>query len=197
MDLTTRDRVKIHIEKGEKIGHDSPALDHLSALIAEYSASFERWMNRTVLAASTTEYFDVQPGQRAFALNAYPVTAVTSVYHDTSREWTDGEIDSDSYYLDTSTGLMQVDGQGLFPGPGVFRVVYTGGMAADTAAFIAAFPEIAAACDKQVAYHYGRAKSLGSTSVSGRDGSTTHEGALKLLPTVRSALAGHRRLIVG
>jgi len=196
MDLTTLARVKIHL-KGGKLTVGGDAEELVSALITMYSPAFERHLDRLVLAGSQQEYFSVEPGQRRFALHAYPVTAVTSVYHDTSREWTTGEVSSDSYYLDTSTGMLTIDGYGLFPGAGVLRVIYAGGMAADTAAFIAAFPEIASACDMQVAYHYGRARKLGSTVLSGKDGSVTHDGPLKLLPTVESAIAGHRRVIVG
>ena len=198
MDLTTLARVKVHIEaKGQTIGHDSKADPLLEVLIDDYSAAFERYLNRQVLVGATTEYFDVEPGQRVFMLKGYPVGSVTSVYHDTSREWTSGEVDSDNYYLDTTTGVMTVDKHGLYPGAGVFRVIYSGGMGASAAAFITAFPDIAGACDIQVAYHFSRSKSLGAKSVSGRDGSITNEGALKLLPTVRAALNGHRRLIVG
>lgn len=198
MDLTTLARVETHLEsKGTKITSGGDAETLLSALIALYSASFERFMNRTVLAGATTEYFNVEPGQRVFQLAAYPVTDVTSVYHDTSREWTSGEIDSDNYYLDTTTGLMTIDGHGLYPGAGVLRAIYTGGMAANAAAFVVAFPEVAGAMDLQIVYHYGRVRALGATSVSGKDGSVTREGALDLLPTVKSALMAHRRMIVG
>ena len=198
MDMTTIARVKVQIEsKGQKIKHDSDVDDLLSVLIADYSAAFERYLNRQVLTATTTEYFDVEPGQRIFFLDGYPVGSVTSVYHDTSRVWPSGEIATTDYYIDTTTGYINVDGAGLYPGPGVFRVIYSGGMAATAAAFIVAFPDLAAACDVQVAYHYSRSKSLGATSVSGRDGSVTNEGALDFLPTVKRALNGHRRLIVG
>jgi len=198
MDMTTIARVKVHVEsKGQKIKHDSDVDDLLTVLIADYSASFERYLGRQVLVGATTEYFDVEPGQRVFFLVGYPVGSVTSVYHDTSRVWTSGEIASTAYYLDTSTGYLNIDGAGLFPGPGVLRVIYSGGMAANAAAFIVAFPDISHALDIQVAYHYSRTTSLGATSVSGRDGSVTNEGALNLLPTVRAALNGHRRLIVG
>ena len=198
MDMTTLARVKKHLEgKGTTMTSGGDGETLLSALISLYSTTFERYLNRTALAASTTEYFSVYPGQRVFQLAAYPVTAVTSIYHDLSREWTSGEIDSDNYYLETETGLLTIDGHGMFPGAGSLRAIYTGGMAADAAAFIAAFPEIADACDLQVAYHYSRSKSIGSTSVTGRDGSVTHEGAINLLTMVRSALNAHRRLIVG
>lgn len=194
MDLTTLARVKMHIEVGGDKLVDDSVDSLLSALITQYSADAEAILDREVLAAEQTEYFTIAARQRVFALQAWPVSVVTSIYHDTSREWTSGEIDSDNYYLELAEGLLTIDGTLLCPGAGVLRVIYTGGMATDTAALIAAYPDIAGALDAQVTAHYQRRKQLGAVAMSAGQGSVSHDGPLKWLPTVLAALRRHRRI---
>ena len=92
---------------------------------------------------------------------------------------------------------MVIDGVTLSHGPGVLRVIYAGGMAADEDAFIAAFPDIADACDMQVIAHYQRRSQLGAQGVSIGGGNVSYTGPLKLLPEVRAILAKHRRWPIG
>ncbi len=195
MDMTTEARVKALL--GEKVAHDSAEETLIGRLITLYSQSFESYLHRTVLAASdVTEYFDVAWGQTVFALKAYPVTDVTSIYNDTSREWTAGDLDTDQYHLDTEHGLLTVDKISLVAGVAALRVIYDGGMAADAAAFIAAFPEIADACDMQVIAHFQRRSHLGAQAVSSGSGNVSHAGPLKILPEVKATLGKYRRLIL-
>jgi len=160
-----------------------------------YSNSFQTYLNRETLAAAQTEYFTVTDG-RMFDLKAYPVTSVTSVYNDSSRVWDTGEIDSTAYYLNTETGVITFDGVGLVPGPGVLRVIYAGGMAADAASFIVAFPDIADACDMQVIAHYQRRSQLSAQGVSVGGGNVSYTSAIKLLPGVMAVLGKYRRMAI-
>lgn len=196
MDLTTKERVKVHGEAGgQKWGTSSD--DQLDAIIAGYSADFERMLDRIVLAAAQTETFDVDRGQRVFSLKAYPVTAVTSIINDTERLFTGDALATTEYSLNLATGLLQVDQAYLLPGPGVLQVIYTGGMALTTAAFITAFPALAFAMDLQVLHHYQRRNSLGATSLSAGQGNVSFQGPLKLLPTVLATIKAHRRISIG
>jgi hypothetical protein len=72
------------------------------------------------------------------------------------------------------------------------KITYTGGMAADTAGFISAFPDIAGAVDHQVAYLWHRRNELGIASVSGDAGSVS-VGADSWLPWVKVILEQYRR----
>ena len=71
-------------------------------------------------------------------------------------------------------------------------MVYTGGMAADTTAFVAAYPDIASAVDQQVAYFWHQRNTLGLSSVSG-DAGNVSPGADSLLPSVKRTLDIYRR----
>ena len=193
MDLTTTARVAALI--GKDFTHDGKAEAQIARLVTLYSNSFKTYLNRETLAAAQTEYFTVTDG-RMFDLKAYPVTSVTSVYNDSSRVWDTGEIDSTAYYLNTETGVITFDGVGLVPGPGVLRVIYAGGMAADAAAFIAAFPDIADACDMQVIAHYQRRSQLSAQGVSVGGGNVSYTSAIKLLPGVMAVLGKYRRMAI-
>ncbi len=122
MDLTTKERVKVHGEGGgQKWGTSSDA--QLDAIIAGYSADFQLMLDRAVLAAAQTETFDVDRGQRVFSLKAYPVTAVTSIINDTERLFTGSALAATDYSLNTATGLLQVQAY-LLPGPGIPMPVF-------------------------------------------------------------------------
>lgn len=196
MNLTTEARVKVHIEAGGQGLSASSTTGLLNALIASYSEDFEQYMGRVVLSGATTQQFDVDAGDWVFSMAAWPVTTVSSVYNDTDRSWSSGEVDSDNYYMELSSGILSIDGQTLSSGPGVLRVQYTGGMAASTASFIAAYPDIAAACDQQVAYHYQRRQALGAQGLSVGSANVSWVGALDLLPKVKKVLDRHRRTVV-
>jgi hypothetical protein len=197
MDLSTLARVKVHLDAtGQKIVK-AESESMLSALITAYSASFETYLNRTVEATSRTLQTNVHPGERVFELPAYPVTAITSVKNAEDRDFASATaIDSDDYYCDTEKGLLYVDGYVLLPGPGVLQVVYTGGMAADAASFVTAFPEIAAALDLQVVSHWQRKDQLAAQGVSLGQGSKSFTGPVKLMPEVRATLAKFRRVAI-
>jgi len=195
MDLTTTARVTALM--GSAFKHDGKAEAQIARIVTLYSEAFKTYLDRETLAAAQTEYLSLGYGQQAVELKAFPVTSVTSVYNDTSREWATGEIAATAYYLDTATGLMVIDGVTLIHGPGVLRVIYAGGMAADVDAFIAAFPDIADACDMQVIAHYQRRNQLSAQGVSLGGGNVSYTGPIKLLPEVRAILAKHRRWPIG
>ena len=195
MDLTTTDRVKVHLEADGELRASSLQDAQLSALIAHYSAAAERYMGRTVATGATTQYLDVAPRQQAFVLDAYPVSSISAVYSDDSRGFTSDAISSDYYSLQGATGLLRMDAYYPASGPGTLKVVYTGGMAASAASFAASYPDIAAAIDMQIVYHISRRGSLGGTSYSGPEGTgVAWTGQLDWLRHVRAVLDRHRRV---
>lgn len=194
MDLTTVARVKVH-RKGETL--DTSADAYLGELVDLYSLQAEKLMCRTVTTATYTEYLDVEPGQRAFSFKAYPVTTLSAIYNDSSRDFDVTAIDSDNYASYTGTGEVVIDTYALSPGPRALKAVYVGGMATTATLFAAAYPDIANAVEMQVMYHFQRSGSLGRTAESQGQGSVSYQGAVDWLPGVKKVLMSHKRYSFG
>lgn len=195
-DLTTLVRVKRVIDLTEAT-KDTLLQEYIDAA----SDAIEKFMDRPVLVAARTELYDVEPGQQRIALRAFPVLAapVAVFKNDSARQFGAGiaALAADSFYLNLVTGSAEFDRVRLIRGPGVVEVVYTGGMAADTAAFIVAFPEIAKACDTQVAFMYKRRETMGMSGFSSEGGSVSFSEADDLIVPVKAAVRKYRRLDFG
>ncbi len=203
MNLTTRDRVTNALMLGGV--ESSTTLSTANAtivdqLIAVVSARVEAFLDRHVESAARTEYLDVAWGQRIFILRAYPVTAVTGVWYDPYQAWAStSAVDTDEYRSPIYGGgpILSIDRRLNYSWENVqdraLKVTYTGGMAADDIAFIAAYPDIAGAVDQQIVYEYQRRRDLGAQSIAGDAGNVTH-AAGAWLPSVLDVLNRHRRL---
>lgn len=194
MDLTTIARVKARLSI---TGATHDAL--LTQLVGEASALAADFLDREVeVQSGKVEILDVhetEPDQ-IFQLDAYPVSAITRVTYDLDGVFpTSDDLDTDDWMLvrGGETGQLRIRAR-LSAGSGSLRVQYDGGMAADTDAFIAAFPGITSAVDTQVAYMYQRRREIGVTSVSGQAGSVVHFDQGPLLKAVKRALQRHRRV---
>lgn len=186
MNLTTLEKVKSRLSKGYE-GH----LAFLNQLIEEVSVYVEGWIDRTVQTGTVTETFDVSESQRLVQLAAYPVTSITSVSNDTSRTFT--SYSASTGYVVDSNGLLKFD-YSLIPGNQVLRVVYVGGMAATTAAFVAAYPDISGAVAMQVSYAFMRRTDLGGVSWNSGGGiGASSIGEFGLLDAVADILTPHKR----
>ena len=150
MDLTTVARVKT-LAKIDVASFDTV----LGQLVTDWSAAAEKYLNRKTETAAYTKQFDVECGQRVFALDAYgdPATALTEIKIATDRDFagTSAE-DLDDFYLEQDTGLVASD-VNLSTGWGVLQIQWTGGMAADTSSFITAFPDVSEAVEAQVIHN--------------------------------------------
>lgn len=191
LDLTDLTEVKARVSELNGVSSYDTLL---GSLISSVSARAERRMNRTTTASSgITETFDVLPRQGVLFLSATPVTAITSVKFDLEREFgASTALASGEYHVRGSTGALYLDGWPPVYGRRVCQVVYDGGMAADTSAFRTAYPDIAEAIAKQVAFLFQRRDQLGITTKS-----TQGEGitvvAQDWLPEVEAVLDCHRR----
>lgn len=197
MDLTTLARVK------EVLGGLSGVTVEdtvLGQLIAGVSARVEAELDREVQSGTFTETFDAQDGQRVFPLRGYPVTSVTSVKEDSY----DGSFGASAttlaatyYRIAKRTGLLTLVDWSVTGDPQSIQVVYVGGMAANTAAFVAAFPDLATAVDLQVAFLHRRKTTMGASSVSVQGSSVQFLiDRVAFLPEVHDAIQRHRRLVV-
>lgn len=195
MELTTSARVKEMLDSGGiSVGS---AIDTLiTQLIATYSQNVEKHLGRHTESTSRTEQFDIARGQCFFQLPGSPVTSVTSVKAANDRDFAGADaIDTDDYYVDLARGSIEFDSPLSVVGPGALQVIYEGGMAADTTAFAATFPDVAQACDIQIAYVISRKDQLGAQSIGTQSGNVGWSGPVDLLPEVKRLLEPHRRLL--
>lgn len=195
LDLTTTARVAQRLKAGAtSVGTSEDSF--IGTLITSVSAQIEQYLGRTMYAGSVTEYLDVEPGQRVWRLAAYPVTAWTSANFDPAQTWgsdtaltTTDDLYSPVY--DESSLLRARSGASFMNQystvqPASLKVVYTGGMASSAAALIAAYPDIALACDMQVCHQYKRKDAIGTSSVGGPTSLAIN--AVGLLPEVTAIL---------
>ena len=158
MDLTTAARVAAILIPG------STPTQQYSAVIAPFitmvSGMIENYLNRNITIGEYTEYFDVNLSDRVFRLRAYPVTSMSTVRYDTEQVWDSSTIITPDQYrspvYDPNGLLTLVAGRAVPLGfaARALKVVYTGGMATNTANFIANFPVIATIADRMVAQYY-------------------------------------------
>lgn len=144
----------------------------LQTLISCVSMEIEDYLDRqaTIPATAQTEFFDICPGQQFLQVRAFPITSVTGVWNDSTREFVSSSvIDAADYYLDKPRGRFVFDKTFLYSGPGVMKITYLGGMATDTDAFRTTYPAVSFACVQEVAYrfkHRGR-EAVVSSSMAG------------------------------
>ena len=199
MDFTTTVRCGNLAAPGQTLTAANTTI--LTQLIASVSASAEKLMDRIALSGSQTEYHTVDPGQTVFALRAWPVSALTSIHFDTEQAWgSETEVTAGNYASPVydRSGLLSLDNSPVsITQPtsrrSALKVVYTGGMAANVAAFIAAYPDIAEAVDAQVVHLYHARNTLGGV-VSGSGGSST-PSSTAWLPRTHEILTMYRRTI--
>lgn len=196
LELTTLARVKYLTE--EHGGYDSSASGNtrndpiLENLIASVSQSIERYLDRPILLAERTVYLDVVPDRWSYQLPAFPVTAVASVKNSATFDWTvASKVEGTDYVLDMDSGILR-QLNGWTNGAEALQVVYTAGLASDTAGVISSYPDLADACEKQVTEEFRRRDGLSRTTVAVQ-GSSTTSAAVTLLPIVRERLASYMR----
>jgi hypothetical protein len=198
VNLTTKERVKALMKE------DSATRDALiDQLIAFVSADMEAWLRRDVqIETRRTDIIPVEWGVVEIPLQAYPVTAITSVRNNSVNSFSGRPtwVINEDYIARLDIGTIQpltepewlVDSTGRPKAPTWFEVQYSGGMAADTASFITNYPALAGACDMQVRYLSQRLAALGGNVQIG-DSGTEFVKAYDWLPAVARALAYERR----
>jgi len=196
VELTTTARVKAAL--GIDVA-DTTQDVWLAGALQAVSQRFELFMDRPIELTSRTEEYDVHDGRQvSLFLRAYPVTAITSVKNATGWDFASATaIDSTSYRIDADNGQLHMAIE-LAYGPKAVQVIYTGGLAANTADLITNYPSIAMAADFQIAAMFRRRSTPQGTGMSGKQGgSITFEGPLKLIPEAREILASFTRMRFG
>lgn len=168
----------------------------IDAAIQALSKRLENALARALLSEAQVEIFDIDDGQTVFNLRGYPVDEVEtfSVRLDTLRVFDDPrELETTFYTLDAQEGVLVIDGVKLPPGARILRVAYTGGMAADTASFCEAFPDIEEAANIQVNFWWESRQRIGQRSVTGSDLSVVTLEPLEFLPQMQRVVENYRR----
>jgi len=187
--LTTLARVKAQLGQPTSQTDDDALIEQM---IAAVSLRIERHLGRPVESAARTEYVDLCSGVDRYQLAAYPVASIASVKNSTTFAWasTTAKVEGTDYVVDPESGILRLLPASVwFAGPEAMQVVYTGGIAANTAAVTSStglYQDLALACEYQVSDEYRRRHGL---SVSGESGSDT----VRLLPAVREMLEPYRR----
>ena len=204
MDLSTTERMRVLLMGGNQdtgTAFTSDASAALAQLLTSVSAAVESLLDRYVLSGTVrTEYFDISPAQRVFSLRAYPVASITGAWFDTEQAFgtetalTSGTDFANPVLDDGGLFILKValDTQSDFILPRALKVTYTGGMAATAAAFVTAYPDLAAAVDRQCIHEWKRRNSPGALSEAGLGGTVTVP-EVNLLRSVREIINRHRR----
>lgn len=180
----------------------------LDEMIENVSAQFELYCDR-LFAEETGRVEYPLGGTNTLKLKLFPITTITSIYEDPQRTFgANTLIDSSEYYGAGDVGTMgwiirQSTWRREFSGAAslkwlngldVVKVTYTGGYTV-TAGITAAPDQVKKACIRQCSYLWDRRATLGTTSASGGDGSSSFLGAYDLLPEVKASLQAYRRLM--
>jgi len=195
MDMTTKARIKVMrgIDAADTI------LDAMiDQIIVNVSARFEAALGRHVLDSDYTETYEIPKAGKVVWLRAYPVDSITSIIYSSKPNDATATLltADDEYYLDSEAGIIRLRLSNTPYDPGYLAVVYNGGMALTTTAFIAEFPDIAAVCDQQVIHELNRRNTPGQ-NIETRDGKSAFgEGEINLLRGVREVLGMYSRTVL-
>jgi uncharacterized phiE125 gp8 family phage protein len=189
LDFTTLARAKAYMDIPSATTTNDATIQ---AMITAVSATLENSLNRSVKTEAKTERRSVSRTGR-FVLHNGPATSITSVKYSASGLFARDAVtlDPSSYELDAAKDVLAIPDLRVYTGQ--IEVAYVGGMAADTASLLAAYPVLDQACMMQVAYLWARRKTPGRTSADIGNGSTQWIGDYDLLDAVVAMLLPLRR----
>ncbi len=198
IDLTDADRIK------RRARITDTSLDPLIAeIIDEVSETFEYVMARHTLFLSRIEIYELPRFKRLISLRGAPATLITEIKHATTRDFDAvTAMDVTLYDTDLEAGYIRLQLSSPYR-PAYIQVTYDGGMATDTAAFIIAFPQIAAAADRECverlnkSRHPTGAPSLRATTRGTGGGTATlQRDDWDLMPSTQRILTAYRKRII-
>lgn len=191
MKLTTVAKVKL------MLGMTSTSNDvALNDLVTAVSARIESEMGRSVQTMERTEYRDTILHSRLIELTAWPISSVASVHYDPDGDFADSSLltQGNEFSLPENGDRGEIQLRiGVGDWPSAIKVVYTGGMAATTNAFIDAYPDVAHAVVEQVSFQWQQRNQIGLDAVSVQGSSISRFAPMKLLPSVKEVIRRHRR----
>ena len=196
IDVTTRAAV---LELLPIDGSDAETQATLDRLISGVSAQFETLMDRWTEEKARTVVRDVEQGQELFSLKGYPITSVASVKFSATRDFASATAWSTDLFqvhlADAEEHTIWFESVGAI-GRAVMQVAYTGGMGTNTAAIMAAFPDVAHAAALEVVDLFQRRDTLSiQQRATGAD--TIQAFPLRMLPYTREVIERRTRKSYG
>jgi hypothetical protein len=187
--ITTPERVKAQRDI------TGSSLDSLIAsLIAAVSEMAEDYLCRDLLKDTYTEERPLRARTRYVSLRAFPIESVSSVKYARTYDFSDiDDLDEGIYQVRRAQGQIYLSGISTWFDPGFIQVTYVGGIAEDTAGFIAEHPRIAQAADNEVIARLNR-RTAADGSPQAINSSVAYQDELKPLTDFYAALDPHRRL---
>ena len=203
IDYTTRARVKTLLGIANADVSQDSLIDQL---ITATSLRFDAEMRRHGQQIQRTEVYPIKLSRRIITLQGAPVNAAAAMtvkFNDTTDFTTATTmVENDDYVVEDTAGVIRLVSQGTpFTSgtigrpimPYYVQVTYTGGLATITANLISGYPDLAQACDLQVAYLHRRRTSPGGDVKVG-DSYTAYTKDYGILDEVRSTLNKYKRL---
>lgn len=175
MELTTADRYYACFPDDASGAGQPSSLAQLNMRIKSVSASACKYLEsrgRFILSTERTEQFTPDlDGTKKIRVMGYPITEVDSI------AFNEEAFDPvDDYFVLNQFGTIAFT-EKYYPCQSVpnntIAVVYTGGMAADTASFVAAYPDIESAVLMQINFELTRYKTISNKTISNGASSST------------------------
>lgn len=180
--LTTKDRYFAFYPDDTAGAASASFPAQLDMRIASVSRTVERYLERNGRYAELTErtqtFTPDMDGTRSVRVMGYPIESIESVT-------VDGDllVAGDDYIPNSTLGVINFSVE-YFPVQAIpeesISVIYTGGMAEDTAAFVESYPDIESAVLTQVNFELTRYKTIANKSISNGASSSSmnHYGLL-------------------
>tara|TARA_A100001515_G_scaffold116526_1_gene98302 strand:- start:76 stop:714 length:639 start_codon:yes stop_codon:yes gene_type:complete len=183
----------------------------LGELVEQVSEDIQNYCDRLFTAATDELEYPVGGG-KYLSLKRFPITTITHIRYNVDSDFSDSadDISSDDYkysaslkdeglvFLKRSKLKAQLNNMTYSTGyvwpddPDSLQVKYTGGYG-NTAGVLNVPDDLKKACVIQVAYLFDRRKSLGTSNVSGQEGSLNYENVYNFLPNVLGMIDKYKR----
>lgn len=162
-------------------------------LIPQWSARVAEALKREIKSESRVQTTLIPKFAERINLEAFPVSAVASVEYGIRTDELEALTEHEQWILETDRHLRV-----LFTvraDPAWLQVTYTGGIAADTTAFLAALPDVAGALDAQIVHALNRRGDPEGKTETFAGGSTVHKG-LEFISELQQAIDIHAARVI-
>lgn len=169
----------------------------ITRLLEQTTGTFAKFCNRHFERKERVEDYDARSGGTILPLRGYPVdkTKTFTIINDQTRNFNGSPFSDDVFHLNENNGLIRLDKVRWTGGPGVIRVTYTGGVAADTKDIFddEKLVALSMAAELHVVSLLQRKDNLAMTSMSVEGGSIAMANPFTMLPEVKRILKQFKR----
>lgn len=126
--LSSYERLRRYISSGTPLTNNTENKRQLTMWLTAVSRRIEQYLDRELQIQSRTKYYDSIYNRTVYPMSAVPVTAITSVYYDSTGEFTGSETELTDNYIGQDGRSIVLD-YPQSPVPRSLRFIYTGGLA--------------------------------------------------------------------